>query len=163
MGTQTYKRNCMNKKLGLVTGLLSLSVFYKLTFREVHDKMKIKFGNQWNGTEDEHCYELEFWQTSTSLHAKISAKFFNDPPPSVPEGYMMGLWDYEETSGLVLRKCQLSTFPMGSISSMLMAYAVLTTNERTIQCSPYLVMIPISTAFDTLGPLSNNYEIVDII
>ena len=85
----------MNKKLGLVTGLLSLSVFYKLTLREVHDKMKIKFGNQWNGTEDEHCYELEFWQTSTTLHAKISAKYFNDPPPSVPDGYMMGLWDYE--------------------------------------------------------------------
>ena len=83
----------MNKKLGLVTGLLSLCVFYKLIIREPRGAMKIKFGNQWDGTEDEHCYELEFWQTSTTLHAKISAKYFHDPAPSAPDGYLMGLWD----------------------------------------------------------------------
>ena len=65
--------------------------------------MKVEFGNRWDGEEDEKVYEIEFTRTSSELSVKVKSKFYNDPAPPAPAGYMMGLWDYEVVELFLLR------------------------------------------------------------
>lgn len=51
----------------------------------------------WDGTllpASQHI-EISFWLDQTSGHIAFSAPFYNDPPPSAPQGSTPQLWEHE--------------------------------------------------------------------
>ena len=59
------------------------------------EKMKVSFSTLWNGDIGEDSYHFEFTRHSDTMTVMVKAKYFNDPSPKEPKGYLMGLWEYE--------------------------------------------------------------------
>ena len=93
------------KILKSLSFILFLVVIFALRVKSKNNqKMKIEFGNFWNGDPCENAYEINFKQEAENLEILIDSKFFHDKRPVEDPGYLMGLWDYEVVEVFLLNK-----------------------------------------------------------
>ena len=84
--------------------LFLIAIFALRVNNKNNSKMKVDFGNYWNGEPCENAYEINFKTGAENLEISIDSKFFNDKKPAEDPGYMMGLWDYEVVEVFLLNK-----------------------------------------------------------
>ena len=110
------------KILKSLSFILFLVVIFALRVKSKNNqKMKIEFGNFWNGDPYENAYEINFKQEAENLEILIDSKFFHDKRPVEDPGYLMGLWDYEVVEVFLLNKeteeyLELEFGPYGLVS-----------------------------------------------
>ena len=79
-------------------------IFVLKAKNKINPKMKIEFGNYWNGELCDHAYEINFKTGTENLEISIDSKFYHDKKPDEDPGYMMRLWDYEVVEVFLLNK-----------------------------------------------------------
>ena len=93
------------KILKTLSFILFLVVIFALRVKNKNNqKMKIEFGNFWDGKPCANAYEIDFKKGAENLEILIDSKFFHDKKPQEDPGYLMELWDYEVVEVFLLNK-----------------------------------------------------------